>query len=202
MFTPPNIFLPTAPLHRVVLLTHMRTSSISLIAKCRIPETALHMRRTLGNSPLDANNGRHSSWCIDVSKHLVGLHMFDKQTNIRLSEDHPSGVNISQRASRKSLTIKNQTNEVRALRCAKTLGFNCVGFWMREIRKIMALKDDSYVGPLLRLIMCQAKKNKKNSKNRFCVRWNSDMLALSRSPEIADEVLKGVIRPQNGAAIW
>ena len=73
---------------------------------------------------------------------------------------------------------------------------------MRENRKIIALKDDSYVGPLLRLIMCQAKKNEKNSKNRFFVQWNSDMLALSRSPEIADEVLKGVIRPQNGAAIW
>lgn len=202
MFTPPNNFLPKTPHHHVVLLTHMRTSSMCLITKCRITLSALHMYRITGNSPQDGKNERHSSWCIVILKYLAGLHMFDKQTNIRLSEDHPSGVNISQRASRKSLTIKNQTNKVRALRCVKKLGFNCVGFWMRENRKIIALKDDSYVGPLLRLIMCQAKKNKKNSKNRFFVQWNSDMLALSRSPEIADEVLKGVIRPQNGAAIW
>jgi len=73
----------------------------------------------------------------------------NKQTNIRLSEDHPSGVNISQRASRKSLTINNQTNKVRALRCVKKLGFNCVGFWMRDDRKNIGLKDDSYVGPRL-----------------------------------------------------
>ena len=68
--------------------------------------------------------------------------------------------------------------------------------------KIIALKDDSYVGPLLRLIMCQAKKNEINEKSPFFVRWNSDTLALSRSPEIADEILKDEIRPQNGAAIW
>ena len=149
MFTPPNNFLPKTPHLHVVLLTHVRTSSIGLIAKCRIPETALHMRRILVKNPLDANNGRHSSWRIDVLKHLAGISMFDKQTNNRLSGDHPSGVNICQRASRKSLTIKTQTNGKRVLRCACIWDFNCAGFWMREDRKNIALKDDSYVGPRL-----------------------------------------------------
>ena len=149
MFTPPNIFLPTAPHHRVVLLTHLGTSCIAVGAKCRIPETALHMHRTLGNSPLDGKNERHSSWCVVILMYLAGLYMFDKQTNNRLSGDHPSGVNICQRASRKSLTIKTQTNEWRVLRCAKIFGFNCAGFWMREDRKNIGLKDDSYVGPRL-----------------------------------------------------
>ena len=99
----------------------------------------------------------------------------NKQTKKRLREDHPSGVNICQRASRKSLTIKTQTNGKRVLRCAWIWDFNCAGFWMREDRKNIALKDDSYVGHLLRLIMRFANK--------------------------ADEVSTGVIRPQNGAAI-
>jgi hypothetical protein len=73
----------------------------------------------------------------------------NKQKNNRLSGDHPSGVNICQRASRKSLTIKTQTNEDRVLRCATDLDFNCAGFWMREDRKYIGLKDDSYVGPSL-----------------------------------------------------
>jgi len=73
----------------------------------------------------------------------------NKQKNNRLSGDHPSGVNICQRASRKSLTIKNQTNERRVPRCANMFDFNCAGFWMREDRKNIGLKDDSYVGPRL-----------------------------------------------------
>ena len=74
----------------------------------------------------------------------------NKKTNKRLSGDHPSGVNIRQRASRKSLTIKTQTKEQRVLRCADIgLDFYCAGFWMREDRKNIGLKDDSYVGPRL-----------------------------------------------------
>ena len=73
----------------------------------------------------------------------------NKQTNKRLSVDHPSGVNIWQRASRKSLTIKTQTNEDRVLRYAMDLDFNCAGFWMREDRKNIGLTDDSYVGSRL-----------------------------------------------------
>ena len=73
----------------------------------------------------------------------------NKQINKRLSGDHPSGVNISQRASRKSLTIKTQKNEQRVLRCATDLDLHCAGFWMREDRNYIGLKDDSYVGPRL-----------------------------------------------------
>jgi hypothetical protein len=149
MFTPPKNFLLKAPQYHVVLLTHLGTSCMTVGAKCGIPETALHMHRTLGNSPLDGKNERHSSWCIVILKYLAGLHMIDKQKNNRLSGDHPSGVNICQRASRKSLTIKTQTNEDRVLRCATDLDFNCAGFWMREDRKYIGLKDDSYVGPSL-----------------------------------------------------
>ena len=101
----------------------------------------------------------------------------NKKTNKRLSGDHPTGVNISQRASRKSLTIETQTKPWRVLRCAKRfVNFYCDEVQMRnDNEKNIALKDDSRVGPLLRLIMSFANK--------------------------ADEVSTGEIRPQNGAAI-
>ena len=73
----------------------------------------------------------------------------NKQTKKRLREDHPSGVNICQRASRKSLTIKTQRSDQRVLRCATDLVLHCAGFWMREDRNYIGLKDDSYVGPPL-----------------------------------------------------
>ncbi len=108
----------------------------------------------------------------------------NKRINKWLTEDHPiTGVNISQRASRKSLTTKTQTKFLSWRRCEAArnyAGSNCAGFLMRRDKiKNIAPRDDSQFSCLITWLMANTN---------------------SRTSKIAVEVLKGAIRSENGTA--
>lgn len=125
--------------------SNLRISKINRLTNCRLSKYSVRKDTAFGPCKNIRRTIPSGLFKQGVQKSV------NKKTNKRLSGDHPLGVNIGQRASRKSLTIKTQTKPWRVLRCAKRfVNFYCAGVQMRnDNEKNIALKDDSHVGPRL-----------------------------------------------------